>query len=137
MWKSACSAATFAALIAMPVPAQEQIELDPRGAVLCSYAIVTSLSRYAETCDQGGPEVRRELDQLLDLHRDFVMRNGPASSSELSEFEAKHSSMGRQLCGNEDLAAMLTHIEQSLAAFGKDLRDSLSVDRKPVWNPCL
>lgn len=109
---------------------------DKRGAVLCTYSIVTMLEAYARNCEQSGTRTHASLVELLELHRDFVSRNGPGTEEQLDAFEASQIPPGA-ICNDQDVLAFYTAIEGEMSDFKDRTEKSLSVDRKPVWNPCI
>jgi len=111
--------------------------IDERGAVYCSYSIVTTLEAYARNCGQSGTKSHASLVDLLDLHRNFVARNRPASEEELDAFEAQQTQPLGATCKDQSLVEFYNAVASQMPSFEKEIEDSLSVDREPVWNPCL
>ena len=109
---------------------------DKRGAVLCSYSIVTVLEAYARKCGHAGTDFHVSLLGLLERHRDFVSRNGPSTEEQLDAFEASQIPPGA-ICNDQDVLAFYTIAKGVMSDFKDEIEKSLSVDRKPVWNPCI
>ena len=111
---------------------------DQRGAVLCSYAITLMVQNYASKCSDDA-QASAWLLNVLDNHRDFVGRNGPASQLELDAFEANNlpDVSEQKLCSDPGTKGFFENIVKNKDSFRAEIAKSLSVDRKPVWNPCL
>lgn len=112
-------------------------EFDERGAVLCSYAIVTALNEYSQNCDKSNSAMAVELARLLVLHRDFVAHNGQRTVKEFAAFERENIKPYQPICQSGGIGDFFAAVETDLNTFSNELEESLSVDRKPVWNPCL
>ena len=128
---AACTIATLANAQNTPP------EFDERGAVLCSYSLVTTLEAYARNCGQSGTENHMSLMGLLELHRGFVSRNGPATEDDLNAFEAQQTRPASTICDDQGVVEFYNAVEIQMSDFKDDIEESLSVDPEPVWNPCL
>ncbi|MCL6282056.1 hypothetical protein M3P21_00810 [Ruegeria sp. 2012CJ41-6] len=119
---------------------EEQPTVDPRGAVLCSYAITAALREMASVCLASDKDLTSVLDYGVDQHRAFVLRNSTSTASDLDVFEEEHGDLHDATC--EDLAAdgwmeWLDNIAAASAEFRSEIDELLATDREPVWNPCL
>lgn len=127
-----------ALLSASPVGAQERkLEQDPRGAVLCSYAMISAMEGFRRQCHPGARDVAAAFEEVLRMHRDFVRRNADWSDDALNAFEAQQGTVEPDICDRPDVRPMYQAYSGDLTRLRKGTETLLSVDRKPVWNPCL
>ena len=129
-----------AVVLSMPAYAESQEipHMDDRGAVLCSYAFTAVMEKYARQCAQDN-EAQEWLGDLLNRHRDFVRRNIPVPDAELDAFEIEQTSLpnGYKFCDAPDISEMFEATLEHQKEFRAKIEESLSFDRKPVWNPCF
>ena len=115
-------------------------EWDPRGAVWCTYAITALLSEVQKTCLPDFKIAENTLADSLSKHHAFVRRNASETEKTLTAFEARQTDLREASCEtleNEGWFSMIKDIEAKPAAYRADIDEILSVDRKPLWNPCL
>ena len=115
-------------------------KVDERGAVLCSYAITVAMDSVRAEClpDSKGLEV--SLRYSLEQHREFVLRNSNSSVSDLTQFEWEQGNLESVDCDFlevEGWLGALEFIEAEPSEYRNKIDELLSVDREPVWNPCL
>lgn len=120
--------------------ADEVPKIDERGAVLCSYAITATMEAIRSECRPDSERLAKALNYSLNQHREFVLRNSESTEADLVKFESDQGSMHGASCDEitvEGWMRMLDLIEQDPRDFENRTDHLLSVDREPVWNPCL
>jgi hypothetical protein len=115
---------------------QHDLKIDPHGAVLCSYAITVGLLARGELCNPENEQGQSILRDLRDKHRDFVNRNADWTTEHFTQFEAQQSETDQTTCAREDITQMYDLVTQDQNVLA-EIEQSLSIDREPVWNPCL
>ncbi|WP_299141627.1 hypothetical protein [uncultured Tateyamaria sp.] len=118
-----------------PIP-----EWDPRGAVWCTYVITAMLGKVQETCLPDHATAKASLADSLAKHRAFVRRNTSETKASLAAFEAQQTDLQGTSCQTletEGWLRMVEDIESDPMSYRAEIDEILSVDRKPLWNPCL
>ena len=139
---------TFKALLLVATLAQPSVlaaqdtapAWDPRGAVLCTYVITALLAKVQDTCLPDHSTAKASLADSLAKHQAFVLRNTDETEASLIAFEAQQTDLKGASCAtleSEGWLQMVEEIEKDPTSYRAEIDEILSVDRKPLWNPCL
>lgn len=159
--KTICAVLALGGLLIVPPlsasagpPPRQKIEIDPRGAVLCTWMIYTGLYEIGERCF---PDEDRELLAILDAGigriEDFIVRNSDDTEASIAQKRSRYIAGRRQMTSRESACApdggsveFYRPLRDDFNRIGRDafrlqmekgLDEHLAVDRKPVANPCL
>lgn len=123
------------------------VEMDPRGGVMCIWMLYVSLKALAENCYRERDAAYIEtLDWSIDEMEKFILRNSKMTAGQLAqgrEYYVRYvvegvtaDRAGTCAPGIGSLYPAPDKIPNRQAVEA-DIRQLLSIDRPPSWNPCL